>query len=147
MRVGRHPGGAWYGEDRRRLRFERGARDHFPDLRGMLTHAGRRYRITLPVPHHGVRRVEVLFRKSSPNWPRVTVDGPTESPHRYASGHLCIWDPRGPHEEQWAVEDGLLVLLGLIIAHLFREAWWRKTGEWLGPQTTHTSPDNGRMAA
>jgi hypothetical protein len=30
------------------------------------------------------------------------------------------------------IEDGLLVLLGLIGLHLFREAWWRETGEWPG---------------
>jgi len=35
------------------------------------------------------------------------------------------------------LRDGLLCLLGMITAHLFREAWWRETGEWLGPTAAH----------
>jgi hypothetical protein len=53
-------------------------------------------------------------------------------PHR-----LCIWDPDDPDENRWVFKDGLLVLMGLIAAHLFREAWWRETGEWLGPEAGH----------
>jgi hypothetical protein len=36
--------------------------------------------------------------------------------------------------------DGLLVLLNYIQAHLFREAWWREKGEWLGPEAPHSPP-------
>ena len=36
--------------------------------------------------------------------------------------------------------DGLLVLLNYIQAHLFREAWWREKGEWLGPEAPHGPP-------
>jgi hypothetical protein len=42
-------------------------------------------------------------------------------------------------------EDGLLMLINLIQAHLFKEAWWRETGgreggEWLGPEAPHDLP-------
>jgi hypothetical protein len=48
-----------------------------------------------------------------------------------------MWDPDGPPGEKWLFEDGLVALLGLTAAHLFREAWWRETGEWLGPEIGH----------
>jgi hypothetical protein len=48
-----------------------------------------------------------------------------------------MWYPQDPDAHRWVFEDGLLVLLGLIAAHLFREAWWRETGEWLGPEAGH----------
>ncbi|MCY4654070.1 MAG: hypothetical protein OXC95_13010 [Dehalococcoidia bacterium] len=69
---------------------------------------------------------------------RITADGPADSPHRYKEGELCLWYPDDPVEEKWVFEDGLLILLGMIVAHLFREAWWRETGEWLGPEVEHT---------
>lgn len=72
--------------------------------------------------------------------PRIYVDGPTESPHRYGERELCIWYPRDPPERRWVFEDGLLVLINLIQAHLFREAWWREKGEWLGPEAPHAVP-------
>jgi len=34
-------------------------------------------------------------------------------------------------------EDGLLVLFGMIAEHLFKEAWWREHGEWLGEEYPH----------
>ena len=48
-----------------------------------------------------------------------------------------MWDPDDPSECRWVFEDGLLALFGMTVAHLFREAWWRETGEWLGPQAWH----------
>jgi hypothetical protein len=81
--------------------------------------------------------VEILFRKDSPKIPRVRVDGPVESKHRFSSGELCMWYPNDPIENQWVFEDGLVILLGHVAVHLFREAWWRDTGEWLGPDVGH----------
>ena len=35
-------------------------------------------------------------------------------------------------------EDGLLALLGMVAAHLFKkEAYWRGPGEWLGDEAPH----------
>ena len=133
--------GPWYGNDFRRVVFERGVRRHFPALR-MSTHtsgnrAGRLYQAHLDVPHFERRRVEAFFSKQAPYWARISADGPDDSPHRYEDGRLCIWHPDDPDSDRWVHDDGLLMLLGLITAHLFREAWWRETGEWLGPEAGH----------
>ena len=44
--------------------------------------------------------------------PKVFVDGPKESPHRYSDGSLCMWYPQDPPEQKWVFDDGLLALLG-----------------------------------
>lgn len=99
--------------------------------------AGRLYTVTLGVPHYEARRVEVHFASITPRRPVVRVDGPTDSPHRFAEDELCMWEPGDPDEQRWVFDDGLPALLGLTITHLFREAWWRETGEWLGPEAPH----------
>jgi len=48
-----------------------------------------------------------------------------------------MWHPGDPPEQQWLFADGLLALLNIIQAHLFKEAWWREMGEWLGPEAPH----------
>ena len=50
-----------------------------------------------------------------------------------------MWYPHDPIDRRWVFEDGLLDLIGLVIAHLFWEAWWRETGEWLGEEVPHES--------
>jgi hypothetical protein len=50
---------------------------------------------------------------------------------------LCVWHPGDPAERTWVPEDGLLVLFGMIAEHLFKEAWWREHGEWLGEEYPH----------
>ena len=69
--------------------------------------------------------------------PEVKVDGPENSPHRYSNGAPCMWYPEDPKTERWIFRDGILHLLVMIEAHLFRESWWRETGEWLGPEQPH----------
>lgn len=90
----------------------------------------------MEVPHYETRTVEIRFSDWSRR-PEVFVDGPDESPHRYSDGSLCMWYPDDAPERRWVFADGLLALLNLIQAHLFREAWWRETGEWLGPEAPH----------
>ena len=34
--------------------------------------------------------------------------------------------------------DGLLALLDIVQTHLFKEAWFRMTGEWLGAEVPHS---------
>ncbi|MEV6303903.1 hypothetical protein AB0M02_31175 [Actinoplanes sp. NPDC051861] len=68
------------------------------------------------------------------------VDGPNDSPHRYADGSLCMWYPYDPPELRWQRSDGPVVLLGHIAAHLIREQWWRQTGEWAGDEAPHRAP-------
>lgn len=84
--------------------------------------------------------MEIRFEKTTPYSPRIYVDGPG-SPHRYPDDNsLCIWYPRDPPESRWVFRDRLLALVNHIQAHLFREAWWRETDEWLGPQAPHGPP-------
>jgi len=141
-RYGKRTGGPWYGEDFPRLTFERGANHYFPGLSSVTitsgNGAGRRYRVTISVPHYESRRVQILFLKDSPKVPRVTVDGPVESKHRFSSGELCMWYLDDSAENRWVFEDGLVALLGHVAIHLFREAWWRETGEWPGPEVSHS---------
>ena len=88
------------------------------------------------MPFYEPRNVEIRFNGRSRN-PTIRVDGPS-SPHRYDNnGALCIWYPHDPPESRWVFDDGLLTLLNHIQGHLFREAWWRETGEWLGPEAPH----------
>jgi hypothetical protein len=64
------------------------------------------------------------------------VDGPP-SEHRHSDGGLCLWFPIDPRPRRWTIDDGLLQLLLLSIAHLFKEAWWRESDEWLGEHVHH----------
>lgn len=135
---GKRYGGPWYGDEHKRLLFEHGARRH---VQGSFQGGGRQYTGTLPVPGYESRRVTIKFRKGS-TIPHVTVDGPTDSPHRYGDGSLCVWYPHDPVDQRWVFYDGLDALLGLIALHLFSEAWWREYGEWLGPEAPHAPPSS-----
>ena len=50
-------------------------------------------------------------------------------------------------EHRWVFEDGLLALMGLVMAHLFKEAWWRETGEWLGEEVPHEARSKEQTGA
>ncbi len=140
-RYGKRTGGPWYGEDFPRIMFEREASRYLPDLTSVTItsshNAGRKYRLTVNVPHYDDRRAQILFRKDSPRIPRVSVDGPVDSKHRFSSGELCMWYPEDSVDNRWVFEDGLVALLGQIIIHLFREASYTETGEWPGPEVDH----------
>ena len=128
--------GSWYGLTVERLRFERGVKSQFPNLRGGRVKRGYEYRATVPVPCYEPRKVRVRFSGMS-NVPSVFADGPQESPHRYSDDRLCMWYPDDPIERRGVFEDGLVALIGLVMAHLFRESWWRETGEWPGEEVPH----------
>ena len=127
--------GPQYARPVSRLIFERGVKDQFPNLRGARAKGGYEYTATVPVPHYEDRKIRVRF--SGSDVPTVFVDGPKKSPHRYSRGALCMWYPKDPVDNRWVFEDGLLALIGLVITHLFREAWWRETGEWVGEEVQH----------
>lgn len=135
---GRRRGGPWYRDERELHQFEWGVRLYVPSLRRSFTSQGLQYSFTADVPYYEHRKVTILFRPSYPR-PVVTVDGPTDSPHRFRSGDLCMWYHYDDESQQWVRSDKLLALIGVIVRHLFKEAWWRETGEWLGPAVTHTS--------
>lgn len=99
------------------------------------------YRLTVAVPEYESRSVTIeLVNGYTPFGSKITVDGPTESPHRYSDESLCIWFPSDSDERRWVGSDGLGELIRQIAVHLFKEAYWRETGEWLGPEAPHASP-------
>ena len=137
---GKRMGGPWYGEDKTRLLFEREAKQCFPNIRSKTRHkeSARCYVVDVEVPSFGARTVEIRFDKTNPMAPSVRVlSEPMDSPHRYHDGALCMWHPDDNHDQRWEFRDGLVPLIGLTIAHLFREAYWRETREWLGPEAPH----------
>lgn len=81
--------------------------------------------------------MRIEFRSTASRIPRVYVDGPADSPHRYDDGSLCMWYPRDPLERRWVFDDGLLALLGQIAAHLVKEHLWRETRRWPGDEVPH----------
>jgi len=131
--------GPWFGNDRDRVHFEGAARLAVPGLR-VRAGAGRNYEFDVEVPEYGVVRYLVIeFTMQKPLVPVIRVDGPADSPHRFDDGTLCVWDWRGSAHERWEFRDGLRHLLGLVVEHLFKEAWWRENQEWLGPEAPHGS--------
>ena len=123
-----------------RLVFEQGVKDQFPDLRRAKVKGGYEYTAIVPVPHYEDRKIRIRFCGNS-DIPTVFADGPKKSPHRYSGGGLCMWYPKDPVDSRWVFVDGLLALIGLVMAHLFREAWWRETGEWVGEEVPHGPED------
>jgi hypothetical protein len=134
-----------------RLRFERDANAAYPTLQrssaGHRKYARVVYRLMVPVQDYEPRTIELRFRRTTPEpaLTRVYTDGPTESPHRYSPhekdplqrSSLCIWYPDDPPEQRWVPSDGLLTLIEMTRVHLFKEAWYRETGEWLGEEVSH----------
>jgi len=133
---------SWIDNIPKRAALEADARAAFPHLRyarrqrgkGKVVHV---YEINIAVAGYEARLVRIEFEASAPWFPRIFTDGPTDSPHRYSKRELCIWYPRDDADRRWVPEDGLLVLLGMIVTHLFKEAYWRQTGEWLGDEAPH----------
>lgn len=141
--------GPWFHNFLSRLRFEEAARKEYPSLHGAKVGKGRNaeivYTISVIVPIYDMRRVLtiVLANHSEPTLIGVTVDGPTDSPHRYSSGNLCMWHPSVSWDARWTADEGLLGLIQYARIHLFREEYWRETGGpdggvWAGPQTPHS---------
>jgi hypothetical protein len=134
----------WHDDFRARLRFEHGAREQYPGLRARKFGGGAGaeviYSLQVEVPYYDAKQVEISFLNGRfPGIPKITADGPKDSPHRYRDNALCIWEPKDRPERRWVSDDGLLALIEHIRQHLFREAWWREHGEWLGPEVVHWS--------
>lgn len=137
-----------------RLRFERAAYTAYP-LMGHSTTGHRKYarvvyRLLVPVYAYEPRTIEMHFRRTSPQ-PALThvyADGSAHSPHRFSPHKkdrlrrpaLCIWHPDDTDEKRWVPRDGLLTLIEMTRVHLFKEAYYRETGEWLGEEAPHPQP-------
>ena len=142
--IGKQLGGPWYSNFKTRLFFERNAIDEYPSLRARnfrdRHQLWRQYDANIFLNDYDVNRSVTIRVFSTANLgkpPEVTVDGLEDSPHRYNKGQLCMWYPWTAKAERWTFHDGLLMLLVMTEAHLFREEWWRETREWLGPERPH----------
>jgi hypothetical protein len=82
--------GPWYGNDVQRVRFERGAKRHFPTLTGVTrtsgAKAGRSYKVVIAIPFYEPRHVEILFPKHTPSGPK----SPLMARQTHPSGMTCI---------------------------------------------------------
>jgi hypothetical protein len=136
----------WLIDLKFRLRFERGLSRAFPELQ--IRETGRTladeviYSLTLPVTGYESRRLTIKIKNGYRPYPRVFADGPEDSPHRYSDGSLCMWHPKDLPEEKWLPAEGLLTLVRYAQLHLFREAWLRETGEWVGEEAGHGLPSD-----
>lgn len=135
---GKRRSGPWYRDGRELLQFEYGVRREVPGLRRSIHRSGLHYELVADVPYYEPRRVAILFRPWHES-PSVTVDGPSASPHRFDNGALCMWYRPDGVSQMWVRDDKLLALIGIITRHLFKEAWWRETGTWLGPEVAHSA--------
>ena len=146
----------WHQHFPTRLRFEMEARAAYPRIRsrevGGRKNAEVAYALTVPVPEYEDRSIELVFPRTiaKPEFCRVYADGPTVSPHRYRASDrdkrgrssLCIWHPDDPPELRWVPKDGLLSLIEMTRIHLFKEAYWRETGDWPGREAPHATPES-----
>lgn len=132
----------------RRLAFERGAHAAHPSLTSPLRPRGDiLYDVDVQIDVYEPRHLQILVARGTPkpSLRAVYADGPTDSPHRYKPRAkdrnqrpaLCIWTPGDPPDERWLPDDGLLSLIEHARVHLFKEAYWREHGEWLGEETFH----------
>jgi hypothetical protein len=139
---GKGPGGPWWATQRSKILFERGLGEAYPQtVRKSNSDGGMTYCLRLGVPDYESRRVELkVVGYAHVAGAAVTVDGSMESPHRYGDGSLCLWHPDDPAEMRWRPQDGIVRLIDLVVVHLFREAWWRETGDWPGPEAPHGTP-------
>jgi len=134
---------AWYVYPAGRLRFLAELRAcGVRPVQARINRADRAHRggfqaeLDLAVSGLPARHVRIVFAGTG-SAPSVYADGPSDSPHRYDDGSLCMWYPPDPAEARWTRRDGAAALLGHITAHLIREEWWRMTGEWTGDEVTH----------
>jgi hypothetical protein len=140
----RHAACGWFENEVTRLRFEHRARLLHPDLSRVRVGRGLDavivYRLRVEVPEYDARRIQLeLPDYPEPCLKRALADGPTESLHRFDAQELCLWHPRDEEGETWLAKDGLMPLIEHVRIHLFKEGWWRETGEWLGPEYPHPS--------
>ncbi len=99
---------------------------------------------SVEVPHtRQVRRISLVFPgRPSKVRPVVMADGPSTNRHRFGNfrpSPLCIWYRRDPASLQWSLRDGLVGLIDLVRLHLAKEAYFRATGSWPGPEV-HLAP-------
>lgn len=151
MRSGAWREPPWFDFPAHRMRFLAELAPYVSRLRPQKATAQRRggFAAAFVLAPTGIeaRRTIVEFGRGDPEAPVVFVDGPKDSPHRFADGSLCMWHPRVPPDERWRRRNGAGVLAGQIAAHLIREEWYRQTGMWAGEEFPHGADHREESAA
>jgi len=140
---------AWFDDVASLYLFERDARRELGTLQRRWTTRPRRlvYDLVIDVPVYDEQRhVLIKFLSSRAVLPRVYVDGPDDSPHRYDDGSLCMYHPTDPTEFRWTPTEGLAALIDCVRAHLFQEAEARAGHGWPGDQAPHEPPPRSPAA-
>ena len=112
------------------------------DRRLVYTHTGlrvssRRDPVPIRVEFHETP-LYATYGLRPEDYPRVFADPGARSKHRFPSDDaLCLYTPEDPRDRRWASGDGLLALLVLVADHLFAEAFWRRSGNWVLPEAPH----------
>lgn len=134
---------AWYAKPAPRLLFQRQLAAC--GLPVQVVRPPRRHRggfavtVHLDLPDLATQTVTVVFGRAAPHVPHVYTDLPSDSRHRYSDGSLCMWYPGDTADQRWVLKDGPVALLGHVVAHLLREEWWQRSGEWPGEEAAHMS--------
>jgi hypothetical protein len=140
---------AWFDDIPTVIIFERAARREFAALKHRELRIPRRLIYELPVVIPGYdreRQVRIEFPAAPTAWPRITVDGPSDSPHRYGDGALCMFYPGDPVDRRWTLSDGLAALIDTIAVHLFQEEDARHGHGWSGEEAPHAPPSPARRS-
>lgn len=133
-----NPRAPWWRRDVvARGRMAASIRIRYPEIKVSSSSRKLSYELDLEVETYEARRVTIIFDVDYlPEGVRIFADGPEDSPHRFDDNSLCIWRREDPPELRWLSDKHRLVgLIEMTRRHLFREAYWRETGEWLGPET------------
>ena len=135
--------GPQYASILARLNFERGVKGQFADLSTATVRPTAKvpggYRVQRHRASSALRGTKDPYSIQGYDRTCLLSLRMVHRSHRTATRNnsLCMWFPEDPIDCRWVFEDGLLNLIGLAMAHLFREAWWRETGEWAGEEVGH----------
>ena len=142
---GRQPGRPWWETSWLEIgALERGLPDEYAAFQRCRIGNALVYQGSVQLEPFGCERRLTIIFPGLPSRVRsiVMASGPVRSRHRfteYRPTSLCLWYA-GDHESlRWTPRDGLVSLIDLTRVHLVREAWWRETGLWLGPEV-HRPP-------
>jgi hypothetical protein len=126
----------WWREDVAAVvRMQAGVRARYPGIVKLKRRMSLTYALDVEVPCYEMRCVTVVFdARYTAAGVRIFADGPARSRHRYEDGGLCMWHPGDPPDLRWTPANGLSDLIEMTRRHLFREAYWRETGRWLGSE-------------
>jgi hypothetical protein len=129
--------------------LEAGVREAYDLTVVASNHLGQRYvwRVPVIVPvYESEYSLRIELEERVPV--RVVAENWTGSmKHTFGHNRLCMWFPDDPDERRWQRSDGLLKLIDTAVVHLFKELYWRETGEWLGDEAPHDVPKVEARAA